>query len=620
MLRLSWLAGMALLSWVTIAQTPAPLIQNAYNRPSISLAGRWRHIVDPYETGYRNHRNWVPFDVRESTKESAAPYWTNNKPQSPGDRIEYDFDASPWLNVPGDWNTQRPELFYYEGTVWYKTNFDYTLPAGRRLFLYFGAANYETDVYVNARKIGKHRGGYDPFNLEVTANIRAQNNFLIVRVDNRRESDRVPNLTTDWWNYGGITRDVQLVEVPATFIRDYQLQLDPRRPGRLLGFIQLDGNQARQNLQISIPEIEFSAAVTTNETGYAPIDLPDPGLKRWYPERPKLYDVVFAAETDTIRDRIGFRTIETKGADILLNGKSIFLRGISLHEEAPYGRGRAHSKEQVETLFNWAKELNCNMIRLAHYPHNEHAPRLADELGFLLWEEVPVYWGIDYTDSVAYADAQSQLQTLVQRDKNRASVIIWSVANETPREDPLRLNFLRQLAGVVRQLDGHRLVSAALDRTEDKAEKRVSITDPFAAYSDLVSCNEYIGWYGSTPERCREMVWDLSAHQKPFFISEFGADALYNHHGPREQRWTEEYMAWMYEESIAMLNKIPSLRGMTPWILVDFRSPRRNLPGIQDGWNRKGLIAENGQKKMAFSVLKAFYDEMETRYRYNITD
>ncbi|HMQ45990.1 MAG TPA: glycoside hydrolase family 2 TIM barrel-domain containing protein [Saprospiraceae bacterium] len=606
------------ITWGVVAQKPYPLIQGAYMRSSHSLSGQWHYIIDPYDTGYRDHRTWIPFDEKESSKASAKPYWTNSKPQNISDRIEYDFDTAPTIQVPGDWNTQQAELLYYEGAMWYKTSFQQLSSAQERLFLYFGAANYQADVYLNGKKVGQHRGGFDPFNFEITDQIQQGDNALIVRVDNRRESDRVPNMTTDWWNYGGLTRDVALLVLPKTFIRDYKLQLDPRHPDRLMGFVQLDGSQSEQEVQISIPEAHFSQLIRTDAKGYAPLDFTDPGLLRWYPERPKLYDVVINTSQDTISDRIGFRTIEARGEDILLNGKSIFLRGISLHEEAPFGRGRAHSREDMATLFGWAAELHCNMIRLAHYPHNEHAPRLADEMGFLLWEEVPVYWGINYTDSIAYQDAENQLRTLIERDKNRASVIVWSVANETPRHDENRLIFLNKLASVARSLDNHRLISAALDRDEDKARKRVTTSDPFAQNADMISINEYIGWYGSTPDLCAQMTWDMSTHNKPFFISEFGAGALYNYHGPKELLWTEDYQAWMYEESLLMLHKIPSLRGMTPWILVDFRSPRRNLSGIQDGWNRKGVISDNGQKKMAFEVLKAFYKEIEKKYTYTL--
>jgi len=595
-----------------------PLIQNAYARNSQSLDGDWHYLIDPYETGYRNHRRWEPFDEFVNTKASAAPYWANKQIASPSDRIEYNFDTAPTLRVPGDWNHQAPELLYYEGSLWYERDFDFSKRAGERYFLYFGAVNYRADVYLNGTKVGVHEGPYDPFNFEVTDQLLEGKNEMVVRADNRRAADRVPGLTTDWWNYGGITRSVKILSLPQTFIRDYFIQLDSENHRQIKARVQLDGPALVQDIQIVFPRQNQIHQLRTNAQGWGEITFPAADLELWYPERPSLHEVMITCQSDTLSDRIGFRSITTQGTDLLLNGKRLFLRGISLHEENPLRAGRAHSKADAELLLGWAKDLNCNMVRLAHYPHNEHMPRLADEIGLLLWEEVPVYWGINYTNLATYQQAENQLRSLITRDKNRASVIIWSVANETPREDPNRLVFLQQMAALARQTDPTRLVTAALDRTEDKAASQVTITDPFARDADLVSVNEYIGWYGSTPERIAQMRWDLSEHNKPFFISEFGAGALYGLRGSKEQRWTEDYQAWMYEETLDMLEAIPSLRGMTPWILVDFRSPRRNLPVIQDGWNRKGLLSEQGDKKLAYYILRDYYAKKAQEYAYEL--
>ncbi|MFN4079442.1 MAG: glycoside hydrolase family 2 protein [Saprospiraceae bacterium] len=596
-------------------------LQNAMHREKISLAGPWRFIVDPYETGFRNHRNWTPFDEKAAaTTTSAAPYYAHAKPRNRWERIEYDFDQSPALRVPGDWNSQRPELLYYEGSLWYKTDFPYSPKTGKRLLLYFGAVNYRADVYLNGQKVGWHEGGYDPFHFDISSFVAEGSNTLIVRADNRREPDRVPGMTTDWWNFGGILRDVWLIETPETYILDYFLQLDPKNPSFATGYVQLEGQRKKQRITIQIPELNLSQSVLTNDAGRAAFKIDLSKALRWYPERPKRYEVRFEAETDATVDHIGFRTIETRGADLLLNGKPLFLRGICIHEQAPLRSGRAYAQEDAATLLNWAKELNCNFVRLAHYPHNEIMTRLADELGLLVWCEIPVYWGIQYENPATFQQALGQVRSMVERDKNRASVIIWSVANETPREDPRRLDFLNRLAAEARAIDATRLISAALDRTEDKSRNLVRITDPFAQTSDVLSANEYIGWYGSTPDRCALMTWDLSEHQKPFVVSEFGADALFNYRADSLTIWSEDYQEWLYREQLAMLSKIPSWRGVSPWILADFRSPRRNLPGIQDGWNRKGLISSEGQRKRAWYVLRDFYAEMEKKWQYKIND
>ncbi|MEM1257677.1 MAG: glycoside hydrolase family 2 TIM barrel-domain containing protein [Bacteroidota bacterium] len=594
-----------------------PLLQNVYNRPTSVLNGNWKYVVDPYDTGYRNHRNWMPFDEVVSTKASAKPYYTDKVMENRWDRVEYNFNTSPEIGVPGDWNSQFEKLEYYEGAIWYRTTFDYDLAMGKELYLYFGAANYQTDVYLNGEKVGQHLGGFDPFDFNIAKMLKPKGNSLVVRVDNRREKHRVPNYTTDWWNYGGITRDVKLVEVPKTHIQDYKIQLDPKNPSKIKGYIKVANGNGKK-VAVSIHEANIYKELILDVDGFAILEIPVKKLKKWYPERPKLYEVTLKTQEDELVDHIGFRTIETKGSDILLNGQSLFLRGISLHEENPLRAGRARSMEDAKMLLGWAKELNCNFVRLAHYPHNENMPRLADKMGLLLWEEIPVYWGIDYENPIAFNQAKSQLETLIHRDKNRASVIIWSVANETP-EVPSRLRFLRDLKEIALSIDDTRFVSAALERDEKSTANTVKIPDPFAEDVDIISCNEYIGWYSGLPERCNEITWDLPKN-KPFLVSEFGGGALYNHHRDKITRWTEEYQKYLYEEQLKMLKRIPTLRGMTPWILVDFRSPRRNLPRIQDGWNRKGLISNGGFKKQAFFVLKTFYDNMEKQYPYAIRD
>jgi beta-glucuronidase len=433
-------------------------------------------------------------------------------------------------------------------------------------------------------------------------------------------------VNTDWWNYGGLTRDVLLVETAPTFVRDYHVQLKKGTHDVIDVTVRLDGGQASssapspaggkaalprvatQRVTISIPEAGLSGSGETDANGIAHFEIPAPSLRLWSPENPTRYTVEIAAATDRLAEKIGFRTIETRGADILLNGQSIFLRGICLHEENPLRGGRVTTEGEARMLLGWAKELGCNFVRLAHYPHNEYMARVADELGLMLWEEIPVYWTIQWENPDTLANAKAQLTDLIVRDRNRASVIVWSVANETP-VSKARTRFLRALVDTARSLDNGRLVSAAMEVHADPADTNHRIVDdPFGEYTDLLSFNEYVGWYDGLPDKLQQITWTLK-YEKPVMISEFGADALQGFHADKLTRFSEEYQADLYEQTLTMLQKIPQWRGATPWILCDFRSPRRPLPNIQDGWNRKGLIGENGTKKKAFYVLKKFYDE-----------
>jgi len=417
----------------------------------------------------------------------------------------------------------------------------------------------------------------------------------------------VPTLMTDWWNYGGLTRDVKLIETPATFISDYFIQLQKGSRDRVVGWVKLNGAQFSQRIIVRIPEAGVAKAFATDASGTALVDL-TADLKLWSPENPKLYDVTIEAETDQVRDQIGFRSIETRGTEILLNGRPIFLRGVSIHEEAPFRGGRAYSREDAQTLLGWAKELGANFVRLAHYPHNEHMVREADRMGIMVWSEIPVYWTILWDNPATLENARNQLSEMIARDKNRAAVVIWSMANETPLGEA-RLSFLRTLVGFARSLDSTRLISAAMERHYVGATTQV-IDDPLGEFLDVLGCNEYVGWYDGLPDKADRLEW-RTKYEKPLIMSEFGGDALFGKHGDVLAPWTEEYQENLYRHQLAMLKRIPFLRGTTPWILMDFRSPRRPLPKIQDYWNRKGLISNRGQKKKAFFVLQRYYSDLQ---------
>ena len=215
-------------------------------------------------------------------------------------------------------------------------------------------------------------------------------------------------------------------------------------------------------MTVTIPEAGIEQTVTTNADGFAKIEF-DADLELWSPENPKLYTVVITAETDKVEDQIGFRSIETRGQDILLNGKSIFLRGICLHEESPFpNMGRASRKDEAEIMLGWAKELNCNYVRLAHYTHNEYMTRTADKLGLMVWAEIPVYWNMNWKNQHTRDVAKTQLYEMIQRDKNKSSVVLWSISNETPLSLKERDDFLLELLQIGRKLDPTRLFTAAL--------------------------------------------------------------------------------------------------------------------------------------------------------------
>ena len=594
---LSFAVLMTALEWAWAQEVPQ--VTNVMNREAVSLNGDWHYIVDVQEEGYYDYR----------MKPTLWGFFNNAKPQRPEDLIEYDFDAAPTMRVPGDWNTQDERLFFYEGTVWLQRYFDYQPQGNCRALLYFGAVNYDCHVWVNGKRAGHHVGGFTPFNFDVTDLLHEGRNFVIVKVDNKRNASAVPTQIFDWWNYGGITRDVLLVSVAPTYIEDYSLQLDKTIKGkkRFINFsLQLNRKEAGREVTLSIPELKLKQTLMTDAEGQVSSKFQVQGskLSLWSPTNPKRYHVEFTLDGETINDSIGLRTIEMRGKQILLNGEPIFLKGICLHEEKPNGGGRATSTEDARKLLSWAKELGCNFVRLAHYPHNEYMVREAERMGIMVWSEIPCYWTIDWTNEDTYQNAQRQLSDMIRRDHNRANVIIWSIANETPHSAE-RDAFLGRLARYARSQDSTRLISMAMEVTG--ASNYVNrLQDNMHELVDVVSFNQYVGWYRDVND-APKMRWEIP-YDKPVIISEFGGGAKYGLHGEKNQRWTEEFQENLYRENLAMLDKIDGLSGTTPWILKDFRSPRRVLTGIQDYYNMKGLLSDKGERKKAWYVLKEWYE------------
>jgi beta-glucuronidase len=555
-----------------------------HGRPTESLNGVWHYAVDQYDTCLR--ARWF----EEQTRDSSGL-------QLP---LDWDFDRWPTMELPISWNTADPGLFLYEGPMVFTRMFVWESCADERVFLRFGGAQYEAFVFLNGTYLGCHRGGSTPFAVEASDVIKEANRILVV-VDNTRRSHQVPMTNTDWFNYGGIYRDVELVRVPTGFIRTTELALIPDGGFNQIRIRVVTDGTSETTATLAIPELHLREQIQlTNGVGVSIVGA-QPQL--WSPENPKLYECTISCGEDTVRDHVGFREIRVSGTRILLNGKEVFLRGISCHEDSKSG-GKYLSPAEVEDDLRTAQELGCNYVRLAHYPHSEQTARVADGLGIMLWEEIPVYWAIDFTNDVTFSDAQNQLTELIIRDWNRASVIIWSVGNENADTDA-RLKFMRRLSETAHRLDPTRPVSAAC--LVDKVNNVIS--DRLAAHLDIIGLNEYFGWYDPEFDKLPRLLTN-SKPSKPVIISETGAGALAGHRGSVDEYFTEDMQRNVYERQIQTLRTTDYVRGMSPWILFDFRCPRRTNR-YQQGYNRKGLVAEDKRyRKPAFATLQRFYEEL----------
>lgn len=584
------------------------LMANVYGRSYQSLNGKWDAIVDLYDQGDR------------------MEVYKNKKAASNEEFYEYSFQGGLRLNVPGDWNSQSPELKYYEGTVWYARHFESSKEPGKRKFLYFAAVSYRSEIYLNGEKIHEHEGGFTPFQVEITDIMKDGDNFLVVRVNNRRTVDAIPALAFDWWNYGGITRDVMLVSVPDIFIEDYFIYLDKNDPQLIHASVKLSSpglygleressekegtvtGARNPEVLLEIPGLKISKTLRFDGNCLAETTVKAKHLKRWSPDSPVLYSVRLSSAMDTICEEIGFRNISVNGTDILVNGKQTFMRGVSFHEEIPQRLGRAFSESDAIMLLSEAKALGVNLIRLAHYPQNEYIVRMAEKMGIILWQEIPVWQGIDFGNKETLQKASGMLLEMISRDKNRCAVGFWGVANET-KPSPERNSFLETLLSAGRSVDTTRLYVAAFDIAYWQEKSGCfEMHDDFIHNLDVVAVNKYMGWYAPWPVDPAQARWNV-AEGKPLIISEFGGEALYGQHGDENQAssWSEEYQAKLYRDNLRMFENIPNLAGISPWVLFDFRSPFRFHPANQDGWNRKGLVSDRGYRKQAWYIMRDYY-------------
>ena len=567
---------------------------NISGRETESLNGRWNFGVDWYDTCRR------------------AKWWKELRTSHEGDLQPLDWDWEAWdrIRVPATWNTERPELYYFEGSGIYTRTFRYVpRQKDERLFLRFEGSSYRTSVFLNKKFIGTHDGASTPFNVDISDHVETENRLVVV-ADARRSPGRIPMDNTDWFSYGGVYRDVLLVRTPKVFIKDWFIRLAPDDGlFHIRADITISGDTDEKSaVHLAIKELDISLDIPVRD-GKAEVSIPVKAgvLKLWSPESPKLYDVMVSfsgkSGADTVNDRIGFRVIKVSGYDIFLNGKKIFLKGISVHEDHPLF-GKSTNEEIIRSTIRDLKELNGSYLRLAHYPHDGRFARIADEEGVLLWEEIPVYWAIAFDNPLTYIDAENQLSELIRRDRNRASVIIWSVGNENADTNE-RFDFMTKLVKKARNLDDSRLVSAACLFDHEK----LMIKDRLSDALDLIGINEYFGWYEPDFEKLPKILSN-SEPGKPVLICEFGAGARSGQRGSEHELFTEDKQKKLYERQIAVFRKCPYIAGVTPWILYDFRCPRR-LNRYQEGYNRKGVIdADRKTRKLAFYTLQKFYSEM----------
>lgn len=554
------------------------------------LGGAWNFLTDPEDIG-------------------VASDWTRALPK--GDTV----------SVPTLWNNETG-LLSYEGAAWYEKRF-YT--DGGTLRFVFESVMTAADVWLDGEQLGSHYGGFTSFDFIVSGVTKGEHT-LTVRADSRFDAHSIPQKRVDWYNYGGIARDVWAETLEGICILNHHLpyilsdDLKTATAHSCLTLYNAADHAITSPLSVSVGdavlytgEVELAAGerreLATPETVLADVKL-------WSCESPTLYPLVAKTDTDDLCDRVGFRKIEVKDQKILLNGKRIELRGINRHEDYP-GLGFAFPKNLMKRDLDIIRDLGCNTVRGSHYPNSKYFVDLMDERGVLFWSEIPI-WGCGFSeeaigDPIVVARGLEMHREMIRDYYNHPCIIIWGMHNEIPSDTQNAYEMTKCYHDFLRANGGNRLITHASNHP---------LTDICFEFSDIISLNMYYGWYdqqkiGLAPdwegflENFRARREELGMSDKPVIMSEFGAGALYGYRNAFDSVfWTEEYQRDILSHCLTLFHNDPMIEGIYIWQFCNIRTSA----GI--AWrdrarcfNNKGILDEYRNPKLAYFEVKKLFEQ-----------
>jgi beta-glucuronidase len=525
------------------------------------------------------------------------------------------------VSIPNAFNARDLSARSFAGRVqWYRTTFTPPQVDGVTQWRFrFESVNVDATVWLNGKKIGHHRGAYLPFELPVSpADLHSGDDELVVRVDSRGSANDLPpaNRPRGWWNFGGILREVYLRAVRTLDLSDLRVQATPDSPSRAqitatVHNVSASARSAPLTIHIDGPAIHASAVVDagTIAAGRAKsigttIDLP--GAELWAPKHPTLYQVTAelpGGQRTTAHVGVRRWSVGHDGR-IRLNGAPIVLRGASFHEQVP-DRGAALTPADRNAVVRELQALRANFAR-EHYPPHPALLEDFDRNGIVFWEQIPV-WRVraqQLRNRRFRNTALAALRGAILRDRNHASILAWSVSNETLRGGGPEANYFHAARKVVKGLDGTRLLAAE--------KSLLPLNDLPTSYRllDAVGLNDYVGWYGG---RTSQLPADLRTVHRKFprqalVVTEFGAEA--NRAGPASHRGTYAFQQRLLATHLSVFDRTPYLSGALAWVLRDF--------AVRPGWTGgnprprppilfKGLFTRSGAPKPAVSTVRSSF-------------
>ncbi|MCC7145836.1 MAG: beta galactosidase jelly roll domain-containing protein [Phycisphaeraceae bacterium] len=547
-------------------------------RTQVDLTGPWKFLPDP------------------ATEGMALVYF----------RPGHDDTSWAMVQLPCALDDCLPGLAGFEGPAWFRRTVN--IPEawrGQHVLIRFEGVNHHTQVFVNGGLVGSHADGYLRFEFPIHEHLQyGRENTIAVLVDGLRRPGEAPGMERGWRHYAGIVREMSLLVLPPVHLADVHVRAQPQGEGGQLSLL------ATFSRPKTTPPGSYSLAVDVltpkgEKIARVAETVPDPGgggtltlnaqvphVTAWSPDTPALYTAeVSLLQGKKIIDALtvpfGFRRIEARGRQILLNGQPIYLCGYNRHEDSPR-TGMGPDPQTVRQDLLTIKKSGCNFVRLCHYPHHPLELDLCDQLGLLVMAEIPLYWWRGLQEgknecAAKFAAAQRQLEKLIHRDRNHPSVMFWSVSNETEDFRPEVAEGNAQLVRLAKSLDPSRLAVHVTNHWQ---------TYPRFAADDVLCVNDYPSLGGRSSGTTRPYDYALATHtwrrnlaqlhqlypDKPIFITEFGHPSL---EGVRAGLWGVDSAAEALKAEFAGMDA-PCVCGALIWCWADHPWPESYLPPAQN--------------------------------------
>lgn len=524
------------------------------------------------------------------------------------------------MPVPSCWNTTLG-YFRYSGVAWYRTYFECFADS---VNLQFDAVSNECDIYIDGNHIGYHYGAFAEFCFDAL-DIGSGIHELVVRVDNTANlTDTVPHLNSDWYNYGGINRPVIVTELYDYRVKNFEVRytLDDERKNATLNLnIDLWSQKPVTDKLLVLVNGECVYTGDASADGNTTVSIDSINLadiELWDIGKPNLYYVTVVFGGEDLTDRIGFRTIETKGKDVYLNGRKIKLIGVCRHEIHP-DWGFTMPFELIKKDIDIIRDLNCNAVRAAHYPHCKITVDYCDQVGLLYWEEIPVWgnlpqWQQSLEDEKFVNRILYLFKAMMQRDINHPSIIFWGLYNEIDTSWHQTRALTQRMVKIAKEYDPSRLTSYATCSIHVNVEQ-----DICSDLVDVVSFNYYTGWIPSSEidsheefvARMRKLV-DKNANGRPMpmMMSEFGGAGIKGQWCFETQRWSENYQCVLLKKCIDVYLGSDEMCGGFIWQFCNVQTQPHYEYMRSGGVNNKGLLDEYRRPKASFEMVKQLYCEL----------